>query len=1587
MFRNSNQIDNVPVVPPMHAFYAEASEANAILAACYSSVDDTDLFGLYIPQHDSSKVPEAVLKVLTDPRPRFHPNLGDVIGYGCDISLFVHYAAPHQVTGGYHDLRKYLKAYAAQFQNNIQFAARLYTLHPIIGCKHFFIMGNTRRFRCMDMMYWLSTYSLPAPFPLDLFGRLIAADAHVSRDDEIGVILSRYDDESKLIYANLFVHVLQMVVTTASFGRLEEHNTSKDCIEYMCKTQEESDLYMKVVEDALMMYCDDRWNTNDMPAQTGPSNETIYKWITFVSEHLKLALDSTLIFHQYEYNPDQWEFSSTNRMGKDDMFRMLYCVMQYVISKYLAVLYTHFHGWITVDDYAERFAPYALSLYLTLETKMADDRVKHKFGPGPMVYNADQLNVLTNNMRAHLVNDIQALLDGHPVPGIEVLISNRKMAYSHSTPVNAGLDDFREHTPPLVMDNDQMWALHSFGHFTGSPDDYPQRTQTIPLDGRHFREVFSQHFPLQSFVTSRLLRRENVGVPLTRLAVHGEYLFMPPEIHWGQGFLPSRPLSAQTMALAAEVLGPSDSRMLAMKFLHDRKKFDVENCRSFGCAIFPGDSELFEQVEGWIDEGYNPRDDPFWQVNLEELPPLEQQNEPEPEPEGETRELINYTAQIEDYENDIHDSDNEHELYDAEERVHDTNYPNPFLNNVAEIEEFYKEILSWLINPDDRDQPGHINSDPSKNAFWIRGMFANCGRHIMDQLSNAPSLDAYSKHMGAFLMFTVRANVMEALKAEQFRALKETPDEAMESLDDHEPMLELLQMEIDGVSATEDLLHVTAASTDENLNRRLLEECIRGLTLCVVQIERTPGSRICRIPPGCTRRSRNKSNLFFALIRRVAVFNYDHDEEIEENPQNVPIHQIGVRMSMNRSVLRKQGFALQEGHIIRFAPVCSIASEFRVLKAIPRLRTLPQSFRDRLFGNSIVPVRYGPLDVLSPPSNNLLTAAMATAPYPTTNVAIRNMIHNQVDPGCLQYLVRCLHHPDCRVDEPHFNALIQLVRTLGHAEPDTSGMCMVQGPPGTGKTNNIIYLLGAIIHHSEYGHAVPRSQQVTHQLTPADKDGRPVLRRSRNPASLKVLVVASTNAAVDNIVERLHYHGIPDGQGGTIYPSMLRIARFDYVAPVHIAQYLVRNAASPYEERERANPSLGAKRRKANECIIFLSTSSATGSSQLKELNQAFDIIIHDEAANSLESETLVPLTAACTREEVGHRRLFYFGVGDERQLPALSFIPNMLFGAKLLYEAPFDPSILQKSLFERLIYNGRVLHVALGSQYRMHPSISRITSPPYYNFYFNCPLPTNNFLVSYNQPHLTPNAFHPMTFLDTSQIRNRYETAGPAGAFDNSVEVDIVVQLVDTLFDIAGDDLNGEIAIIAPYRSQVELISAAIRIRCRNLRPQRIQVRRNVMVCTVDAMQGSQRNVVIFSTTRSNNRGNVGFVKEGRRLNVSLTRARYLNIVLGDYTTISTNQPPSTSGQHQHQQRARGIKTLEKVYDACSEHREPGARVAKAVINPAFHTDNTQPQFLINYQAIRNIPSTRSNVQGAQETQLLDATPSFTFASLFPQE
>ena len=237
-----------------------------------------------------------------------------------------------------------------------------------------------------------------------------------------------------------------------------------------------------------------------------------------------------------------------------------------------------------------------------------------------------------------------------------------------------------------------------------------------------------------------------------------------------------------------------------------------------------------------------------------------------------------------------------------------------------------------------------------------------------------------------------------------------------------------------------------------------------------------------------------------------------------------------------------------------------------------------------------------------------------------------------------------------------------------------------------------------------------------------------------------------------------------------------------------------------------------------------------------------------------------------------------------------------------------FDTSSISQSIFERLINSGRVSSTFLASQWRMHPSISRITSVPFYKCLFHNPAPVGNFVTNYNQPHVNPRQFNPMTFVDTSTLRDHYEDDAGDGEIRNEIEAAVVSDLLQRLYSLCGDDgLDDQIAIICAYRAQVQQIRLDIDRNVPALLNHHSRLQRNVLVCTVDSMQGSQRGIIIFSATRSNSLHATGFVKDRRRLNVSVTRAQFLNIVVGDSITIKA------------QKEGYGIPGLADIYRRCS--------------------------------------------------------------------
>ena len=106
---------------------------------------------------------------------------------------------------------------------------------------------------------------------------------------------------------------------------------------------------------------------------------------------------------------------------------------------------------------------------------------------------------------------------------------------------------------------------------------------------------------------------------------------------------------------------------------------------------------------------------------------------------------------------------------------------------------------------------------------------------------------------------------------------------------------------------------------------------------------------------------------------------------------------------------------------------------------------------------------------------------------------------------------------------------------------------------------------------------------------------------------------------------------------------------------------------------------------------------------------------------------------------------------------------------------------------------------------------------------------------------------------------------------------------VVQRLLQTPDVDYRDRIAIISRYHAQVDLIRQQLAQTPPLLGNEHLQNHLRLKVTTIDSMQGSERDVTIFSAVRSNNFSNAGFVRDKKRMNFSISRARNLNIIIAD--------------------------------------------------------------------------------------------------------
>lgn len=255
-----------------------------------------------------------------------------------------------------------------------------------------------------------------------------------------------------------------------------------------------------------------------------------------------------------------------------------------------------------------------------------------------------------------------------------------------------------------------------------------------------------------------------------------------------------------------------------------------------------------------------------------------------------------------------------------------------------------------------------------------------------------------------------------------------------------------------------------------------------------------------------------------------------------------------------------------------------------------------------------------------------------------------------------------------------------------------------------------------------------------------------------------------------------------------------------------------------------------------------------------------FDLVIIDEAGRATPPEMLVPMV-------LGKKIIL---VGDHKQLPPV--IDKML-ADEIKVRENYNKRELEETLFSYLEKNlNSECKSILTQQYRMTPIIGDLISSVFYD----------DRIISNVNPKERQHCYKrfensSIVWLDTKNKDEKYEEV-IGTTKQNTLEAKEVIKILKDLQNTYSElNLQKEVSVIAGYKAQKTLINRLIEMD--NIDFKNISIE----VDTVDAFQGRETDIVIYSIVRSNKSGEIGFLSDQRRLNVSLSRARELLILIGD--------------------------------------------------------------------------------------------------------
>ena len=332
-----------------------------------------------------------------------------------------------------------------------------------------------------------------------------------------------------------------------------------------------------------------------------------------------------------------------------------------------------------------------------------------------------------------------------------------------------------------------------------------------------------------------------------------------------------------------------------------------------------------------------------------------------------------------------------------------------------------------------------------------------------------------------------------------------------------------------------------------------------------------------------------------------------------------------------------------------------------------------------------------------------------------------------------------------------------------------------------------------------------------------------------------------------------------------------------------LLEQIIRAAAAPPENNEQLTDAAAelakvqAMRRAIGEWIqvagqtpdmqrliveqsnVVAATCLYSGGKQMPEAD--FDWAIVDEAGRATVPEVLVPLVKA--------ERVIL--VGDEQQLPPMVDEAAAEDDGNSPAAESLETSLFQ-ILAEQAEQEGQWHLAGLRRQYRMHPAIGNLISQAFYDGQLEQGRPADDF-PDYNWMG------RPVKWLSTADLPD-HKQRSQGQSFANQSEVGQIRRWLERFeSECRQRNLRPTVGVITGYQAQVSELAWSLDPRD-PARWQNLQIE----VATVDSFQGRECDVVLYSTVRSNPEGNIGFLRDYRRVNVALSRARSLRVIVGDH-------------------------------------------------------------------------------------------------------